>query len=132
MESVHGLRCYGNTRNVWQSPAVIRQAHRTHYAWRRRLPSPAINRRAFCVRDVICNEAVPFRPYCRGVVTRTRNVSEYVFVLALCLVNDYHHRLLIQANRPKQIKRRQIEGICKQMQKETEVAEHTHTLIYQA
>jgi len=27
--------------------------------------------------------AVPFRPYCRGVVTRTRNVSEYVLVLAL-------------------------------------------------
>ena len=24
--------------------------------------------------------------YCGGVVTRTRNVSEYVFVLALCLV----------------------------------------------
>jgi len=42
LHSVHGLRCYGNTRNAWQSPAVIRQAHRTHYACRRRLPSPAI------------------------------------------------------------------------------------------
>ena len=30
--------------------------------------------------------AVPFRPYCEGVVTRTRNVSEYMLVLALCLV----------------------------------------------
>ena len=30
--------------------------------------------------------AVPFRPYCGGVVTRTRNVSEYMLVLALCLV----------------------------------------------
>jgi len=30
--------------------------------------------------------AVPFRPYCEGVVTRTRNVREYVVVLALCLV----------------------------------------------
>jgi len=30
--------------------------------------------------------AVPFRPYCRGVVTQTRNVSEYMLVLALCLV----------------------------------------------
>jgi len=34
-------------RNAWQSPAVIRQAHRTHathahYVCRRRLPSPAI------------------------------------------------------------------------------------------
>ena len=36
--------------------------------------------------DVICNEAVPFRPYCAGVATRTRNVSEYMLVLALCLV----------------------------------------------
>jgi len=30
--------------------------------------------------------AIPFRPYCGGVVTRTRNVSEYMLVLALCLV----------------------------------------------
>ena len=30
--------------------------------------------------------AVPFRPYSGGVVTRTRNVSEYMVVLALCLV----------------------------------------------
>jgi len=28
----------------------------------------------------------PFRPYCAGVATRTRNVSEYMLVLALCLV----------------------------------------------
>ena len=32
LQSVHGLRCYGNTRNAWQSQAVIRQAHRAHYA----------------------------------------------------------------------------------------------------
>jgi len=30
--------------------------------------------------------ALSFRPYCGGVATRTRNVSEYVLVLALCLV----------------------------------------------
>jgi len=30
--------------------------------------------------------AVAFRPYCLGVVTRTQNVSEYMLVLALCLV----------------------------------------------
>ena len=36
--------------------------------------------------DVICNEAVPFRPYCAGVATRTRNVSKYMLVLALCPV----------------------------------------------
>jgi len=39
------------------------------------------------VCDVICNEAVPFRPYCAGVATRTRNASEYMLLLALCLVN---------------------------------------------
>jgi len=32
--------------------------------------------------------AVPFRPYCGGVVMRTRNVSEYMLVLALCLVSS--------------------------------------------
>ena len=29
LQSLQGLHCYGNTRNAWQSPAVIRQAHRT-------------------------------------------------------------------------------------------------------
>ena len=68
--------------NAWQSPAVIRQAQRTphaRYACRRRLPSPAINRRACCVRRSISS-------ILRGVVTRTRNVSEYMLVLALCVV----------------------------------------------
>ena len=32
LQSVHGLRCYGNSRNAWQSPAVIHQAHRTPHA----------------------------------------------------------------------------------------------------
>ena len=36
--------------------------------------------------DDICNEAVPFRPYCAGVITQSRNVSEYILVLAVCLV----------------------------------------------
>jgi len=31
--------------------------------------------------------AVPLRPHCGSVLTRTRNVSEYMLVLALCLVN---------------------------------------------
>jgi len=34
LQSVHGLRCYGNTRNAWQSHAVICQAHRTLHALR--------------------------------------------------------------------------------------------------
>ena len=32
--------------------------------------------------------AVPFRPYCGGVVTPTRNVSQYMLVLALCLARN--------------------------------------------
>ena len=38
------------------------------------------------VRDVVCNEAVPFHPYCGCVVTQPRNVSEHMLALALCLV----------------------------------------------
>jgi len=34
--------------------------------------------------DVPAACAVPFRPYCGGVVTRTQNVIEYMLVLALC------------------------------------------------
>jgi len=82
LQSVHGLRCYGNTRNAWQSPAVIRQADRTPHALRIRAKTPlasdSIDAPSAC--------AVPFRPYCGGVVTQTRNVSEYMLVLALCLV----------------------------------------------
>jgi len=71
--------------NAWQSPAVIRQAHHTHaahahYARRRRLPLPAITpTRLLCA-------PFHFVPYYMGVVTRARNVSEYMLVLALCLV----------------------------------------------
>ena len=66
---------YGNAR---QSPAVIRQAQRTPHALRTHARTHQ--------RDVICNEAVLFRPYGAGVATRTRNVSEYMLVLALYLV----------------------------------------------
>jgi len=73
--------------NALQSPAVIRQAHRMPHACRTRtlrmlaktpLTGNKIDAPAAC--------AVPFRPYCGGVVTQMRNVSEYVLVLALCLV----------------------------------------------
>ena len=62
-------------------PGPPHAARRTHYACRRRLTLLAgddIDGPTAC--------AVPFRPYCGGVVTRTRNVSEYMLVLALCLV----------------------------------------------
>jgi len=69
--------------NAWQSPAVIRQAHHMPHALHMRgaktfLAGNKIDSPAAC--------AVPFRPYCGGVVTRTRNVSEYMLVLAVCLV----------------------------------------------
>jgi len=40
--------------------------------------------------------AVQFRPYCGGVVTRTRNASEYMLVLALCLVLIFDDGILIE------------------------------------
>jgi len=83
LQSVHGLRCYGNTRNAWQSPAVIRHAHRTPHA----LHMPAKTPLASDKIDAPAARAVPFHPYCGGIVTRTRNVSEYMLVLALCLVS---------------------------------------------
>ena len=59
-------------------PHAARSA--THYACREfSLAGDKIDAPAAC--------AVPFRPYCGGVVTRTRNVSEYVLVLGLCLVS---------------------------------------------
>ena len=61
-------------------PHAARSA--THYACRRRLTLPAGDK-----IDTPAARAVPFRPYCGGVITRTRNVSEYMLVLALCLVD---------------------------------------------
>ena len=74
LQSVHVLRCYGNTRNAWQSPAVIRQAHRTSHSLRMLAKTPLISDNI----DAPAACAVPFCSYCGGVVTRTRNVSEYV------------------------------------------------------
>ena len=37
---MHWVHCYGNTRNVWQSPAVIRQAHCTPHALRMPAKTP--------------------------------------------------------------------------------------------
>jgi len=72
---------------AWHSPAVTSQAHRTLHACRTRtLRMPANSPLAGDKKDAPAACAVPFRPYCGGVVTRTRNVSEYMLVLALCLV----------------------------------------------
>jgi len=69
-------------RNAWQSPAVIRQAHRTPHALRipAKTPSPAIK------STRLLRAPFYFVHTAGGVVTRTRNVSEYMVVLALCLV----------------------------------------------
>jgi len=73
--------------NAWQSPAVIHQAHRTPHACRTRtLRMPAKTPLAGDKIDAPAACAVPFRLYCGGVVTRTRNVSVYMLVLAVCLV----------------------------------------------
>jgi len=73
--------------NAWQSPVVIRQAHRTPHACRTRTPRmPAKTLLAGDNIDAPAACAVPFRPYCGGVVTGTRNVSEYMLVLDVCLV----------------------------------------------
>jgi len=82
LQSVHRLRCCGNTRSVLQSPAVIRQAHRTPHTLRMSAKTPLASDKI----DAPAACAVPFRPYCGGVVTRTRNVIEYMLVLTLCLV----------------------------------------------
>jgi len=73
---------YGNS---WQSPAVICQAHCTQHACRT-LCMPAKTPFVGDKIDVPAACTVPFHPYCRGVVMRTRNVSEYMLVIALCLI----------------------------------------------
>jgi len=60
-------------------PHAARSA--TRYACRRILTALASDK-----IDVTAACAVLFRPYCGGVITRTRNASEYMLVLALCLV----------------------------------------------
>ena len=60
--------------NALHSPAVIRQAHRTHAAHAHYTHAGEDSPRDKMDAPTAC--AVPFRPLCGGVVTRTRNVSE--------------------------------------------------------
>ena len=67
------------------NPSGLLHACHTHYAclWRAAktpVTSDKIDAPAAC--------AVPFRPYCGCVVTQTQNISEYMLVLALCLVQS--------------------------------------------
>ena len=86
LQLVHGLRLYGNTRNAWQSQAVIRQTHRTPHALR--MPAktpPASDKMDAPAACVTLSATTPFHflNTAGGVVTRTRNVSEYMLVLTL-------------------------------------------------
>ena len=68
-------------------PGPPHAARRTHYACRRRLPSPAIkSTRLLRARRYLQRRRSISTSILRGVVMRTRNVSEYMLVLALCLV----------------------------------------------
>ena len=78
---------------LWQhckcvaEPAVIRQAqHMPHACHARTLSMPAKTPLAGDKIDAPAACAVPFCPYCGSVVTRTRDVSENMLVLALCLI----------------------------------------------
>jgi len=82
---------YGNAQ---QSPEVICQAHRTPHACRTRtLRMMTKTPLAGDKMDVPAACSVPFHPYSGGVVTRMRNVSEYMLVLALCLLNNFINKL---------------------------------------
>ena len=71
--------------------AVIRQAHRSPHALRMPAKTPLtsdkIDAPAACAT---LSATTPFRfvHTAGGVVTRTRNVSEYMLVLVLCLVEN--------------------------------------------
>jgi len=112
LQSMHGLRCYGNTINAWQSPAVTRQAHRMHYACRRRLPSLAI-------KSTHLQRGRSISSILRGVVARTRNVSEYVLVLALCLVYNGHHTGFTTRGLTTKTKDSRMHKVCGNYEKST-------------
>jgi len=58
------------TINAWQSPAIARLAQRPQAG--DVIPLQRSNRRVCWLRDFICNEGVPFRPYRGGVVNAQR------------------------------------------------------------
>jgi len=79
--------------NAWQSPAVIRQAHPTPHTLRMPttpLAGDKIDAPAACA-TLSATRPFHFVHTAGGVVTRTRNVSEYTLVLALCLVHFAEH-----------------------------------------
>jgi len=63
LQSVHGLCCYGNIKNVWQSPSVIRQAHLTQCHTLRMLAKTPLTSDKI---DTPPACAIPFGPYRGG------------------------------------------------------------------
>ena len=90
LQSAYRLRCCGNIRNAWQSPAVIRQANRTPRPlyMPAKLPSSATKSTRLLRARRYLQRGRSISSIVRGVVTRTRNVSEYMHVVALCLVES--------------------------------------------
>ena len=85
LQSVHGLRCYGNTRNAWQSPAAIRPAHRTPHALRMPAKTPLTSDNIDAPARLL---RAPFHMVhtagCCNANAKCERV--YMLVLALCLV----------------------------------------------
>jgi len=84
--------------NAWQSPAVNRQAHLTPHALRMPAKTPLTGDKI----DAPAACALPFRPYCWGVVPRTRNIGEYMGVWRIVLLLGGAENLGI--TRPRQLK----------------------------
>jgi len=86
LQSVHGLRCYGNTINAWQSPAVARQAHRTPHALRMLAKTPLISDKIDA--PAACATLSATRPFhfvhTAGVLSREREM-----LASTCLYSLY-------------------------------------------
>jgi len=86
LQSVHGLPCYGKTVEM-RSGNPPGPPHALRMPVKTLLASNKIDAPAVC--------AISFCPYCGGVVKRTRNVSEYMLVLGVCLVGSIVYSSLV-------------------------------------
>ena len=73
------------------NPPGPAHAARTTHALRRHAPTIK-STRLLRVRSYVQRGRSISSIYCAGVATRTRNVSEYMLVLALCLVGNFHEQ----------------------------------------
>ena len=97
------MRCYGNTRNAWQPPGP---PHALRMPAKTPLASDKLDAPAACA-TLSATTPFHFARAAGGVVTRTRNVSEYMLILALCLVSNI--------NPPESVQRsftKRLTGMC--------------------